>query len=80
MTSEQIKKLVENAKVNTSIKLAGLAYESFTIDLDKEGMFCWTLIPSRRSLPVFPMKDSQYVKEFKTEKGAKRNLIKYLGV
>lgn len=76
----------DNKKFIDFIKncVAGVRYkysdnkQYIEIDIDNDGTFHWTY--SNRGINYYPMRNSQYIKTFKTEMGAKLSLIKYLGL
>jgi hypothetical protein len=82
MNYETFTKLVLEAKVNKIYKLPeNFRYKSMKIDFI-ENEYLWVLERNYRVTGstgyVFPMKTGRMVKTFKTEEGAKRNLIKWI--
>lgn len=81
-------RLIVNAKINENIDFDfftwGSKFTSFKIihqnfdHLETSMLYSWILYDNSPMRILTPSKGSQWVKTFKTEKGAKRNLLKYL--
>ena len=86
---EEFEKWVMEAKPNELYRMPEelrFQYESVKIDKNthdiEDGEYSWSLSRNYAVLGsvgyVFPLKNSNYVQSFKTEKGAKRNLLKQI--
>lgn len=81
MTKDEVLQKVNNAKVNELIDLTGYShYTEVMFDQDSDNKYCWTLKRNDWVGCIFPMKNTQYVKTFRTFNGAKRNLMKRIGL
>jgi len=80
--TDKIKAQIMELKIDEEMPLPhSWPYEYLTIDRDLEGkeyMYTWTLKRRGGGGSLYPSKNINYVKYFKTEKGAKRNVLNHL--
>lgn len=73
MENETFESTVMNAELNENYEFRGIMF----IINSENGEYCWSAKRSGRISWSYPMKNSQYVKKFKTLNGVKRSLIKH---
>lgn len=75
--SEKLKSFIENCDIDIRYEFKG-ANKYIKIDVENDGSFYWIYTNGWNN--YYPMKNSFHIQTFKTEKGAKKSLIKYLGL